>query len=301
LWVKRDDCTGLATGGNKTRKLEFLMAEALEQGADTVITAGAVQSNHVRQTTAASARLGLACEVLLVRSVPHRPAAYELTGNVLLDRLFGATLHFLPADAAIEEEVERLAERLLAAGRRPYVIPVGGSNKVGALGYVNCAMELLQQVNDLGLRVDAIVHATGSTGTQAGLVAGLEGCSAGIDVFGISVNRTREQHVDAILRLCQETADYVGLQQPIARERIRVDDAHVGPGYGIPTPGMLEAVTLTARHEGLLLDPVYSGKAMAGLIAMIRDGVFRSGQNIVFVHTGGSVGLFAYPEELGAG
>lgn len=298
LYVKRDDCTGLATGGNKTRKLEFLMADALAQGADTIITQGAVQSNHVRQTAAAACRLGLKTQILLERRVPDRAAAYETTGNVFLDRLFGAEIDFRPAGTDMAQACDELAADVRAAGGKPYIIPGGGSNRIGALGYVACALELLTQANDAGLRIDCVVHGTGSAGTQAGLVAGLEGCNSGIEVHGVSVRQPRDKQIELVHRLATETADLVGIRQGIARERVKVTSDYVGPGYGQPTDSMVEAIGLAARHEGLLLDPVYSGKGMAGLIGLIREGAFSADQNVVFLHTGGSAALFAYEDEL---
>ncbi len=298
LYVKRDDCTGLAGGGNKTRKLEFLIGEALEQGADTVITQGAVQSNHARQTAAAACKFGLACEILLERRVPDTGPEYETTGNVLLDELYGARIGFRPGGTDMNAAALELADEVRARGGKPYYIPGGGSNRVGALGYVNCALELLQQANDTGLRIDTIVHGTGSAGTQAGLVAGLEGCNSGIAVLGISVRQPKEKQEEAVYRLASETAEYLGIKTGLARDSVVADDGYVGPGYGQPTASMVEAVQMAARHEGLLLDPVYSGKGMAGLIGLIRQGAFAKGQNVVFLHTGGSAALFAYRDVL---
>ena len=293
LFVKRDDCTGLATGGNKTRKLEFLMGEALEQGAEVVVTQGAVQTNHGRQTAAAAARLGLACEILLERRVREPEPGYEVQGNVLLDRLFGATLSFHEPGDMNALALAR-TEELRAAGRKAYFIPGGGSNTVGALGYVDCALELLKQANDSGLRIDYLVHATGSTGTQAGLLAGLEGANTGIPVLGISVRQPKARQEEAVYALAQATADHIGVKGGIARARVVAYADYVGEGYGVPTPAMVEAVALTARCEGILLDPVYSGKGMAGLIDLVRKGFFRRDDNVVFLHTGGAAALFAY-------
>jgi len=294
LWVKRDDCTGLATGGNKTRKLDFLMGEALERGADCVVTQGAVQSNHVRQTAAAATRLGLGCVVLLERRVPHTEADYERTGNVFLDRLFGAEIRFCATGGDMNAAAEALGEELAADGRRPYVIPGGGSNPTGALGYVSCALETLTQANDMGLRIDHVVHATGSAGTQAGLVVGFTGSNSGIPVLGISVRQPRERQEEAVHGLAQRTAELIGIRGGIDRDTVVADAGYVGPGYGQPTPEMVEAIRLVARTEGLLLDPVYSGKGMAGLIGLIQAGRFADKENVVFVHTGGASALFAY-------
>jgi L-cysteate sulfo-lyase len=296
LWIKRDDCTGLATGGNKTRKLDFLMGEALQRGADCVVTQGAVQSNHVRQSAAAATRLGLDCVVLLERRVPHVAPDYESTGNVFLDRLFGAEIRFCAGGQDMNAAVEALGEELAAQGRKPYVIPGGGSNPTGALGYVSCALEMLGQANDMQLRIDHVVHATGSAGTQAGLVVGFAGSNSGIPVLGISVRQPREQQEQAVHALAQRTAAHLGIAGGIAREAVVANGDYVGPGYGQPTPAMVEAINLLARSEGILLDPVYSGKGMAGLIDLIRAGRFERGENVVFVHTGGAVGLFAYQD-----
>ena len=298
LFIKRDDCTGLATGGNKTRKLEFLIADALQNGADTVVTHGAVQSNHVRQTAAAAAKTGLKCEVLLERRVGESDQNYETSGNVLIDRLCSAKVHFQAAGTDMEGACEQVAEEARERGKRPYVIPRGGSSCVGALGYVNCALELVQQANDAGVRIDYVVHATGSSGTQAGLLTGLEGCSSGVKLLGITVSRPKAEQEDMVYDLATETADFVGVKGGVTRSSVLANSDYYGPGYGVPTPEMVEAVKLTARHEGILLDPVYSGKAMAGLIGLIREGFFNKDDHIVFLHTGGAVALFAYPQSM---
>lgn len=297
LWIKRDDCTGLATGGNKTRKLEYLCAQAIAEGADTLVTQGAVQSNHCRQTAAAAAKLGMRSLLLFEERVADTDHAYETSGNVLLDALVGAETRRFPAGHDMNAELASAAEEIRAKGRRPYVIPGGGSNPVGALGYVHCALELQNQALEQGLRIDHVVHATGSTGTQAGLVVGFEGSRSGIPVLGISVRHPRQKQEEAVLRLAAETADYVGAGT-IRREAIVADSDYVGPGYGISTPSMVEATRLTARTEAILLDPVYSGKGMAGLIGWVRAGRFGDDENVVFIHTGGSVGLFAYEAAL---
>ena len=293
IWIKRDDCTGLATGGNKTRKLEFLLAEALEQGADTLVTQGATQSNHVRQT-AAAARAGLACHALLERRVTNQGADYEVAGNVLLDQMMACGFDFRPAGLDMNAEAEALGAQLRAAGRRPYVIPGGGSNPVGALGYAACAQELVAQADDAGLRIDHIVHATGSAGTQAGLVAGLHALNAPIPVTGFSVRAPRQKQIDNVHALTLRTAALIGARGEVPKEMIVAHDDHVAPGYGQPTPAMVEAILLLARLEGILLDPVYSGKGFAGLVSMVRAGAFQKTDRVVFLHTGGSVALFAY-------
>ncbi|NGM87834.1 D-cysteine desulfhydrase [Parapusillimonas sp. SGNA-6] len=296
IYIKRDDCTGLATGGNKTRKLEFLVAQALEQGADTLITQGAVQSNHARQTVAAAARVGMQCKILLEQRVSNASEEYEESGNVMLDRLMGGDIVArLPAGTNMQEAMEDLAAELRSAGRKPYVIPGGGSNPVGALGYVRCAQELLDQSFEAGVRIDHVVHATGSTGTQAGLVVGLRASNSGIPVYGISVRAPKDKQEENVWRLVQATVDYMGLPaSSVERADVVANSDYVGDGYGIPTESMIEAVRLTAQQEAILLDPVYSGKGMAGLIALIRAGHFKKDENVVFVHTGGAVGLYGY-------
>jgi L-cysteate sulfo-lyase len=296
IYIKRDDCTGLATGGNKTRKLEFLVAQALEQGADTLITQGAVQSHHARQTVAAAARVGMQCKILLEQRVSNASEEYEESGNVMLDRLMGGDIVArLPAGTNMQEAMEDLAAELRSAGRKPYVIPGGGSNPVGALGYVRCAQELLDQSYEAGVRIDHVVHATGSTGTQAGLVVGLRASNSGIPVYGISVRAPKDKQEENVWRLVQATVDYMGLPaSSVERADVVANSDYVGDGYGIPTLSMIDAVRLTAQQEGILLDPVYSGKGMAGLIALIRAGHFKKGENVVFVHTGGAVGLYGY-------
>ena len=300
LWVKRDDCTGLSTGGNKTRKLEFLMADARAQGADIVVTQGATQSNHARQTAAACAKLGMACHILLEDRTGYQDAAYTQSGNVLLDKLHGASVERRPGGADMQAEMEVVAERMRAEGQRPYVIPGGGSNPVGALGYVVAALELVNQAAEMGLAVDHLVHATGSAGTQAGLVAGLAGLNSGIPVLGIGVRAPRPRQEANVLALAQRTAAHLGLPDGTVRpEHVVANCDYVGQGYGIPTQGMVDAIRLVAETEGLLLDPVYSGKAMDGLIQLVRAGRFRPDENVVFLHTGGAVGLFGYPDAFG--
>ena len=294
IWIKRDDCTVVATGGNKVRKLEWLAGEAQAQGATHLVTQGAVQSNHVRQTAAVARRLGMKCTALLEHRIETNDRDYLNSGNVLLDRLFDAAIEYRSGGADMNTEAEAKGEALRVAGEKAYVIPGGGSNRVGALGYVSCAQELLQQVDEMGLRVDRIVTATGSAGTQAGLVVGLEGCNAAIPVLGIGVRAPKDRQEANVHRLAEETADYVGVRGGVARSAVMANCDYVGPGYGQPTEGMAEAVLMLARLEGVLLDPVYSGKAMAGLIDLIRKGEIRKGERVVFLHTGGQVGLFGY-------
>ena len=297
IYVKRDDCTGLATGGNKTRKLEYSMAEALQQGADTIVTVGAVQSNHVRQTAAAACKLGLQCEVLLEHRVIDPSEPYANSGNVLLDRIFGANLREYAGGTDFDRAMRDVAAEVTTNGGKPYLIPGGASNKVGALGYVNCAIELLGQVNDQGLDIGHIVTATGSAGTQGGLIVGLKAMESDIPLLGIGVNAPQDAQEAKVYQLACETAEYIGKPGCVAREDVVANCDYIGDGYGVPTESMNEAVLMLARYEGLLLDPVYSGKALAGMIDLIRNGSLGSG-NIVFLHTGGSAALFAYVDQL---
>lgn len=297
IYVKRDDCTGLASGGNKTRKLEYSMASALEEGADTIVTVGAVQSNHVRQTAAAACKLGLACEVLLEHRVSNPTDYYATSGNVLLDRIFGAHLREYPGGTDFDVAMEEVADEVRKHGGKPYIVPGGASNKIGALGYVNCAIELLQQIEDQALKIDHIVTATGSAGTQGGLIVGLKAMGSSIPLLGIGVNVPQDQQEQKVYDLACETADYIGKSGCVARDDVVANCDYVGDGYGIPTESMNEAVLLLARKEGLLFDPVYSGKGLAGMIDLIRSGTLGEG-NIVFLHTGGSAALFAYTDQL---
>jgi L-cysteate sulfo-lyase len=297
LWIKRDDCTGLAGGGNKTRKLEFLLGAAFEEDADTLVTQGAVQSNHVRQTAAAAAAHGLACEIILEERTGSKATDYVGNGNVLLDRLFGATLRTVPGGTDMVAELEKTAAEVRARGGKPYVIPGGGSNATGALGYVDCAREIVVQADEMDLEVHRIVTATGSAGTHAGLVAGLAVMGADIPVLGIGVRAPKDRQEANVFKLAEETAALLGQPGRVTREQVVADCDYVGEGYGLIDQGVIDALTLAARLDGIVLDPVYSGKAMKGLIALARAGRFK-GETVVFLHTGGAQGLFGYQTEI---
>jgi L-cysteate sulfo-lyase len=301
VWMKRDDCTGLATGGNKTRKLEYLLAAAQADSADVVITYGAVQSNHARQTAAACAATGLECHLILARKVPSQHPAYERSGNVQFDRLLGANVHLVdPADA--KPRGDALLAELLDNGRVPCVIPVGGSNATGALGYVRCARELLEQCRSGEMRkqmqLSDVVHASSSAGTQSGLVAGFVDEDT-VTVHGINVSEPDPEPLEqAVWEIAGEV---LAEHQPTAtlhRHRIRVDHRFFGTGYGIPTDATLDAIRLLGRTEGVLVDPVYSGKALGGLIHRIRAGEFAGTSDVVFIHTGGGASLPVYDHLL---
>ena len=253
-----------------------------------------MQSNHVRQTAAVARKFGMTCTALLEHRIDTNDRDYLSSGNVLLDKLFGCNIEYRPAGLDMNAEAEKKGAELRATGQAVYVIPGGGSNPVGALGYVSCAQELMQQADELGLRIDRIVTATGSAGTHAGLVVGLEGMNAAVPVLGIGVRLPRDKQEANVHRLACATADYLGMRTPIPRDAVVANCDYVGAGYGIPTKGMGEAVSMLAQEEGILLDPVYSGKAMAGMIDLIRKGALAKHETIVFLHTGGAVGLFGY-------
>ncbi|MGI9352455.1 MAG: D-cysteine desulfhydrase [Rhizobiaceae bacterium] len=294
IWIKRDDCTGLSTGGNKTRKLEFLMAEAELEGAEMVMTQGATQSNHARQTAAFAAKLGMQCHILLEDRTGSNNANYNNNGNVLLDHLHGATTEKRPGGLDMNAEMETVADKFRADGKKVYTIPGGGSNPTGALGYVNCAFEIVSQANEGGVKIDHIVHATGSAGTQAGLIVGLQAMNAQIPLLGIGVRAPKAKQEENVYNLACATADKLGCSGVVAREDVVANTDYVGEGYGIPTESGLDAIRMFAELESILLDPVYSAKGAAGFIDLIRKGQFKKGERVVFLHTGGSVALFGY-------
>ena len=298
LFIKRDDLLGLAAGGNKTRKLEFLVADALARGADTLITCGAVQSNHARLTLAAAAKEGLKCRLVLEERVP---ASYkdDASGNNFLYQLLGVeAIMVVPAGSDMAAAMQKVAGEVAALGRKAYVIPGGGSNPLGALGYVACAEEILAQTFALDIHLDHVVCASGSAGTQAGLVVGLVGNNSNLPLTGINVSRSRQEQEPKVYKLAQETAAILGVKGGVPREAVTCLGDWVGPGYSLPTPEMIEAVRMLAQVEGILLDPVYSGKAMAGLIGLVRQGVFKRGDQVLFVHTGGAPALYVYQHVL---
>lgn len=296
VYIKRDDLLPGTAGGNKTRKLDFAIADALAQGADTLITCGAVQSNHCRLTLAWAVKEGLDCHLILEERVKnsYKPDA---SGNNFLFQLLGvSSVSVVPGGSNLLEAMEQLAAKLKAEGRKPYIIPGGASYPVGALGYAVCAQETLAQLYDRRLVIDHIVVPSGSAGTHAGFIAGLLGCNANIPVTGIGVNRPKALQEEAVRNLARATVAYAGASFAIPDDAVKAYDDYVGPGYSLPTEGMVEAVKLLARTEGILLDPVYSGKAMAGLMDLARKGYFPEGGNVLFLHTGGSPALYAYEQ-----
>jgi D-cysteine desulfhydrase family pyridoxal phosphate-dependent enzyme len=281
LWIKRDDLTGFALGGNKVRKLEFFLGAARAAGADVLLTAGGQQSNHARITAAAAARAGLECVLVLSGG---EPAAWR--GNLALDRLFGAKVRFVATGPERMPALEAVAAELRARGRRPLLIPIGGSTPLGALGYVEAAREAADQLTALGVRPSAVVHGSSSGGTQAGLVVGARLAGLAARVVGVSADETRADLTRMVAAIAGPLADRLGAPAPPA-EAIEVLDDYVGPGYGIPTPASAEATRLFARLEGIPLDPTYGAKAAAGLVDLCRRGAFRRGETVLFWHTGG--------------
>lgn len=298
LFIKRDDCTGLADGGNKTRKLEYLIGAALAAGADTVVTTGAAQSNHARQTAAAAAAAGLRCVLVLFDSVPYQGHAYRRSGNLLLDRVLGAEVRVVDGDADAAAIFREVMGGIETKGGKPFFVPVGGSSAVGALGYTNAYLELGLQIDEAGLLNTALIHASSSGGTQAGLVAGAALRGRGPSVHGINVYRAdNEAMADSIHALACKTTALLDIAAP-APDAVSLDGASLGEAYGVPTDAMRNAVELVARCEGVLLDPVYTGKGMAGFIAQLLDGRYADHDAAIFLHTGGMPGLFAYEEEF---
>jgi D-cysteine desulfhydrase len=296
IYIKRDDLLGLTCGGNKTRKLEFLVADALAKGADTLITCGAVQSNHCRLTLAAAVKEGLNCRLVLEERVPNSYHP-DSSGNNFLFHLLGVEkIKVVPGGSNMLGEMQSMADEAEAEGRKAYIIPGGGSNEIGALGYVSCAQEIQAQAFEKGIDFQYVVCASGSAGTHAGLVTELYGRDSNISVIGVNVSRKKEEQQKLVYNLVQKTAQHLGIQRDIPPQSVFCLDEYVGPGYSLQTPEMIEAVKLLARTESILLDPVYSGKAMAGLIDQVRKGFFKKEDRVLFVHTGGAPALFAYTE-----
>jgi D-cysteine desulfhydrase len=298
VWVKRDDLLGLEPGGNKTRKLEFLVADALAQGADTLVTCGAPQSNHCRITLAAAVKEGLKCRFVIEERVPgsYSEAA---SGNHFLFRLLGVEdLTVVPAGTDMGAAMQRVADELARQGRKAYIIPGGGSNALGGLGYVACAQELQQQLYEQGLAIDRVVVGSGSSGTHGGLVAGFLGNRIAIPLLGIGVSRDPDLQAPLVRKEAQAVCDLLGLGLTVPAEAVQCVGGWWQPKYSVPNPAMVEAVQMLARTEALLLDPVYTGKVMAGLIGLARQGVIGAGERVLFLHTGGMPALFAYQDVL---
>mgnify|MGYP001391718209 FL=1 len=302
IYIKRDDCTGLAFGGNKSRKLEFLIGDALKNKANVIITAGAVQSNHCRQTAAAATKFGMECIIVAKPSWSK-----EYNGNLFLDELLGAKLVLLEEDnealdqggkLSMEETIENLMADLKTKGKNPYYIPVGGSNSIGSLGYISMTMELIAQANEMGIEIGSMVAASGSGGTQTGMILGADVEKSGIQTVGMAISSDATIVIPKLKDLCNQTSDYYELGLSYEEKDIIFNDNYIGEGYGIPSEEMIEAVKLLARKEGIILDPVYSGKAFAGMVDLIKKGYFDKSKAVVFIHTGGTPALFVYSDSF---
>jgi D-cysteine desulfhydrase len=298
VWIKRDDMLGLAPGGNKTRKLEFLAADALAQGADTLVTCGAPQSNHCRITLAAAVKEGLKCRFVIEERVPQSYRK-EASGNNFMFRLMGVeAITVVPGGSNMAEAMQKVADELAREGRKAYIIPGGGSNAIGGLGYVACAQELQQQFFEQGVRIDRVVVGSGSSGTHGGLLAGFLGNRIDMPIVGIGVSRDPDIQNPLVLKEAQAVADLLGLDLRVPPEAVVSFGDWWRPKYSVPNTAMVEAVQMLARTEGILLDPVYTGKIMAGLIGLSRKAYFRQGENVLFIHTGGAPSLHAYEAEV---
>ena len=298
LWIKRDDATGLGFGGNKLRKLDYVLHDAVSKGADTIVSGGVVQSNSQRQVAAVAAKLGLACHLAVYhgRLAPPTPE-YETSGNAFLNRLFGAHLHDVPWTGDRNAAIRTLVDDLRAKGRKPYFVPYGVSNALGAVAYATTIAEIAQQAALSGFKPSAIVHCTGSAGTQAGLVAGAAVSMPDTKVIGIDIDAEPARVRTDVVALARQAADL--LDADFDEAMVEVIAGHAGPAYGVPHAATIEAIRLAGQTEALVLDPVYSGKGLAGLIAMIRQGRWRSDEDVIFLHTGGAPALFAYQSALG--
>ncbi len=294
LYVKRDDLLPGSAGGNKTRKLEFCIADAMEKGADTIITCGAVQSNHARLTASWSAKEGLDCHLILEERVKGSYKE-DASGNNFLFELLGVkSIDVVEGGSDMMGAMEKKMDELNAAGKKAYIIPGGASNTIGATGYAVCAEETMAQLNEMRLAIDHIVVPSGSAGTHAGMVVGMNGVNGNIPISGVNVSRVKDVQEEIVYKLAVDTAERLEVKGGVEREDIVCFDQYVGPGYSLPTDSMVEAVKLFAENEAILLDPVYSGKAAAGLIDLVRKGHFPKGANVLFLHTGGSPALYAY-------
>lgn len=296
LFVKRDDLLPGSAGGNKTRKLEFCIADAMGKGADSIITCGAVQSNHCRLTASWSAKEGLDCHLVLEERVEGSYKKEASGNNFLFELLDVKTIEVVKGGSDMMAEMEKKAEALKSEGKVPYIISGGASNTIGATGYAVCAEETVNQLNQIRIDVDHIIVPSGSAGTHAGMVVGMIGVSGNIPISGVNVSRVKDVQEEIVYKLALKTAERLEIKGSVAREDIVCYDQYVGQGYSLPTDSMVEAVKLFAKNEAILLDPVYSGKAAAGLIDLVRKEYFPKGSNVLFLHTGGSPALYAYME-----
>ena len=291
IYIKRDDCTGLATGGNKTRKLEFLLSDAVKNQANLIVTVGAVQSNHARQTAAACAMLNLKCLIILEQRLDNAPEIYMTSGNIFLNKLFGADIVFCPKDCSLEDFAKKLIKKKEDEGNRTYYIPVGGSNHIGELGYIECMREITEY--DKNNTFTHIILASGSGGTHSGTIVGKKYYNHKSKILGISVKDKKKDQEQKVFQLVKDACSYIQCDHP-SKDEVKVFDNYVGDGYGVPTKGMKEALKLMAIKEAILLDPVYSGKAFDGLLDLVSKKYFKNTDKLLFIHTGGSVSLYAY-------
>ena len=304
LFVKRDDLTGLALGGNKARQIEFYFGEAIAKKSNVILITGAIQSNFVRSVAAAAAKLNMDCHVQLEERVPNIDATHRTSGNVLLTKLFGATIYTYPDgedEIGADQNINKIAEGLRKQGRIPYIIPLApGHTPLGALGYIVAAQEILDQLRKSGQIIDEIVVASGSASTHAGILYGLRALENQITVVGICVRRSKEIQAPRVLARCSELSELLGTPEYVTTDDIILNDVPLAPGYGLLNPMTIEALKLVASLEGLLLDPVYTGKVMAGMIDRVRTNAYANSTNVLFLHTGGQPALFAYEPELTA-
>ncbi|MEO7054216.1 MAG: D-cysteine desulfhydrase family protein [Rhizomicrobium sp.] len=298
IWIKRDDATGLGLGGNKLRKLDFVLAEVVAMKADTLVSGGVVQSNSQRQVAAAAAKLGLECHLAVYHGRIAPPSqAYERSGNALLNRLFGAHLHDVPWTGERNAAIQNLAAELRGQGRSVFLVPYGVSNALGAVGYASTIAEIAEQSHAAGFDPAAIVHSSGSGGTQAGLCVGASVALKDTRIVGIDIDAEPTRVRAEVLSCANAAADLLAV--PFSETAVEVIAGHAGPAYGVPHAATIEAIKLAGALEGLVLDPVYTGKGLAGLIALVRAGRWHTSEHIIFLHTGGSPALFAYESVLG--
>jgi L-cysteate sulfo-lyase len=302
IFVKRDDASGAGQGGNKVRALEFIIPAAQDAGADILLTAGVIQSNSVRQVAAAAAKAGLDCHFAMITDrVGKTDPDYARTGNILLNHLYGATHEIISVKDNRTAVLERIADRLRKQGRRPYVVPYGCANRLGAIGYLNAAQEICEQIAAQNLAITHLVHATGTGGTQAGLIAGFAALGLPIEVIGIDIDADPAGVKNRVTTLLRELADEVGLEASALEEKIIIDSGYSAQAYGQADAATVEAISMAARLEALIVDPVYSGKALAGLIGLSKAGRFSPSDNVLFLHTGGTPAIYAYRSLFGYG
>lgn len=291
IFIKRDDLTGVAFGGNKNRKLEFLLAEAKERKADVIVTEGALQSNHCLQTAACAAKLGFECELVLSGEDLN-----YITGNLLLDQILDVKIHRVKDSVKRKALMKEIEEKLINQDKRPYIIPTGGSTIIGALGYLNCILEIMKQVRNLSIVMDYFIHATGSGGTHSGVLLGKELYCPELEIFGINVGEPEGELNKIVQRIIRKFIEEWGLKLTIKKDSIKVLDDYYGEGYGIPSQEMIDTVKLIAKLEGIFLDPVYTGKAMVGLVDLVKTRVIPKDSNVIFLHSGGGPSIFNYAD-----